>query len=185
MSIRPARLAILSIVLLGALTACTVYPTPRTPALSTTTSAEHCQRIFWREVERAEWTRAQALLAPNVVWRSGNRVLSRDEVVPWLQQLQIKSASVTGVSIKANVNDMTLVYSLQISAARMLIQPQQGGTPKAQAANKRCLQNLHVVAVWQRATPALGARTSPGPYLLTVEDLAPDLAAPGSAPCTG
>jgi hypothetical protein len=184
MPIRPTRLAILPVALLGGLTACTVYPSPRTPALSNTTSAEQSQRIFWRDVERADWSRAQALLAPNVVWRSGDRVLSRDEVVPWLQQFAIKSVSVTGVSIKSNVNDITLVYSLQISAARMLI-PAQGGAPNAQAANKRCLQNLHVVAVWQQTMPAAGARSSPGPYLLTVEDLAPDLTRPGSAPCTG
>jgi hypothetical protein len=189
LSLLPLRLPlilplILLLVLPFALAGCTVYPTPRHPNLATTTSAEQTQRIFWRKVEKADWTGVQALLAPNIVWRSEDRILPRAAIIPWLQSLRLRSASVTGVSLQPNGNDITLVYSLQLSAQRAPIpsptQPQAQPDPPAQAA---CLQNLRAVAVWQQPQPSPAPKTRSGPYLLTVEDLALDPTQPGSHPC--
>jgi len=166
--------------LLGAaalsLTGCTVYPPKNPPTLQTTTSAEQTQRIFWKEVESGDWHGVEALLAPNAVWRNGSSVLDRASIVPWLRSLHITQVMVNGVAIKSNVNDMTLVYSLQIAAAQPAV-PSTAGGPKgnpAQAAGTQ-LQNLQAVAVWQQpqptANPPKGKQS--GSYLLTVQDLTP------------
>ncbi|MGI8772855.1 MAG: hypothetical protein ACR2JE_15645 [Acidobacteriaceae bacterium] len=153
------------------LTGCTLYPQKNHPTLRTTTSAEQTQRIFWKDVESGKWVEAEALLAPNAVWRNGSTVIARGAVVPWLRSLGIKQALVSGVTIKSNVNDMTLVYSLQIAAARPVL-PLAAGTVAPGATQP---QNLQVVAVWQQ--PQLTAEEAKEKeyhgYLLTVEDLAP------------
>ncbi len=153
------------------LTGCTLYPQKNHPTLQTTTSAEQAQRIFWKDVEQGKWMDAEALLAPNAVWRNGSSVIARGSVVPWLRSLGIKQAVVSDVAIKANVNDMTLVYSLQVAAAQPVL-PLSAGTPQPSATQP---QNLHVVAVWQQPQPTAqaGKEKEYRGYLLTVEDLAP------------
>lgn len=154
-----------------ALTGCTLYPQKNHPTLQTTTSAEQTQRIFWKDVEAGRWIEAEALLAPNAVWRNGSVVISRAAVVPWLKSLGIKQAVVSDVAIKSNVNDMTLVYSLQIAAARPVLPPPAGAAQPGGAQP----QNLHVVAVWQQPQPTAeeAKEKEYHGYLLTVEDLAP------------
>ncbi len=156
----------LSALLPIALAGCTVYPEHKTPTLATTTSAEQTQRIFWKDVEAGKWTEVKALLSPNVVWRAGDRVLERDAIVPWLQGLGVRTALVADTTVKSNVNDMTLVYMLQVKARGRVItqsrtQPGQAAAASTDVAG--CLQNLQAVAVWQQGRS--------GSYLLTVEDL--------------
>lgn len=176
----PARL--LCCALLGAaalsLTGCTLYPPKNPPTLGTTTSAEQTQRIFWKEVESGEWNGVEALLAPNAVWRNGSSVLDRASIVPWLRSLHITQVMVNGVVIKSNVNDMTLVYSLQIAAAQPAVSSTaDAGGPQgspAQAGGAQP-QNLQAVAVWQQPQPTANAAkdTHSGGFLLTVQDLTP------------
>jgi hypothetical protein len=168
--------------LLGAaalsLTGCTLYPPKNPPTLQTTTSAEQTQRIFWKDVESGDWNGVEALLAPNVVWRNGSSVLDRASIVPWLRSLHITQVMVNGVAIKSNVNDMTLVYSLQIAAAQPAVPAAAGaGGPKGNSAQGGGAQpqNLQAVAVWQQPPPTANAPKGKqsGGYLLTVQDLTP------------
>ncbi len=154
------------------LAGCTIYPEHKNPTLATTTSAEQTQRIFWKDVEAGKWTEVNALLAPNVVWRTGSRVLDRHEIVPWLKGLGVQTALLTGVTVKSNVNDMTLVYALQVKGRERVVSRDRNAASVAD-----CLQNLHAVAVWQQ--PPSGNSGEGGGYLLTVEDL---VSAPPEAP---
>jgi hypothetical protein len=154
------------------LSGCSVYSEKKHPTLQTTTSAEQTQRIFWKDVESGNWREAEALLAPNAVWRNGSSVIDRRSVIPWLRSLSIKQAMVSDVVIKSNVNDMTLVYSLQIAAARPVL---PSASDAAQPGSTQP-QNLHVVAVWQEPHAGAEAAAKDKQYhgfLLTVEDLAP------------
>jgi hypothetical protein len=154
------------------LSGCTLYSEKKHPTLQTTTSAEQTQRIFWKDVESGNWKEAEALLAPNAVWRNGSSVIDRRSVIPWLRSLGIKQVMLSGVTIKSNVNDLTLVYSLQIAAARpVLPSPSDAAQPGPTQP-----QNLHVVAVWQEPHAAAEGAAKDKQYhgfLLTVEDLAP------------
>ncbi len=60
-----------------ALAGCTVYSEQKQPTLTQTTSAEQVERIFWQDVQQAKWAEANALLAPNTVWRVDGQVIPR------------------------------------------------------------------------------------------------------------
>jgi len=159
-----SRLAILCTSLLVLFTAGCTLDAPGKPTLATTTSAEQTQRIFWQDVKDHKWLVVQGLLVANVTWSNAGKVLTRDQIVPYLQQLQLKDFAITNLSVRANGNDMTVVYDLQLSTAAST-QP----------------INDHAIAVWQQVPPPPDAATKQQkkaaqknpPYLLTVEDLAP------------
>jgi hypothetical protein len=151
--------------LLVCLAGCTIGAEPGTPTLATTTSAEQTQRIFWNDVKNGKWQTVQSLLVANVVWRNGKDVLTRDQIVPYLQRLQVKDVLITNLTVRANQNAMTVVYDLQMMT---------GGSAQP--------LNMHAIAVWQQVPPPPDNATKQQkkqamkepPYLLTVEDLAAD-----------
>ncbi len=111
---------------------CTVYGEKKPPTLHSTTSAEQCERILWQMVQKQQWDKISPLFSTTLVWNVDGKSLGSDQVVPWLQSLNLKDAIVRDASVKPNGPDMTVAYTLQISNA--------GGT----------VQNLTVLSVWQQ-----------------------------------
>src|ERR1700689_2511850 len=99
------------------LSGCTIYGAKNPPTLKSTTSAEQYQRIFWSAVKAKNWLQIPGLLAANVMYSAGGKVLSKDQVVPYLQGLNIADFTITGMVVKPNGPDMTLSYTLQLSSA--------------------------------------------------------------------
>ena len=52
------------------------------------------------------------------VWRVNGQVVARAQIVPWLQSLGIHGVQVTDVALTPAVNDMNLVYTVQIQAEK-------------------------------------------------------------------
>jgi hypothetical protein len=153
------------------LAGCTVYPTQKHPTLDHTTSAEQVDRIFWQDVGQAKWTEANALLAPNAVWRVDGHVIPRGQVVTWLKSLGIHGVQVSDVTLTPAVNDMNLVYTVQIQAEKV-VSAQAG----ASCAGKP--QTMSALAVWQQPQPTgdeakdkQARNKAYAGYLLTVHDL--------------
>jgi hypothetical protein len=154
-----------------ALAGCTVYPNQKSPSLKQTTSAEQVDRIFWQQVQQAKWTQANALLAPNAVWRVNGQVLPRAQVVPWLQSLGIHGVQVSDVALTPAVNDMNMMYTVQMQADKAV-------SAQVGAACAGRPQTLSALAVWQQPQPTGNAEKDKqakskgyGAYLLTVHDL--------------
>jgi hypothetical protein len=150
---------------------CTVYPEKKSPGLTQTTSAEEVGRIFWRDVEQAKWTEANALLAPNALWRVDGQVIPRGQIVTWLKSLGIHGVHVSDVTLTPAVNDMNLVYTVQIQGEKV-VSAQAG----ASCAGKP--QTLSALAVWQQPQPTgddakdkQARNKAYAGYLLTVHDL--------------
>ena len=99
------------------LSGCTIYGAKNPPTLKTTTSAEQYERIFWSAVKAKNWQQIPGLLAANVMYSAGGKVLSKDQVVPYLQGLNIADFTITGMVVKPNGPDMTLSYTLQLPSA--------------------------------------------------------------------
>jgi hypothetical protein len=51
------------------------------------------------------------------VYHVGGKILSKDQVVPYLQGLTIADFTITNMVVKPNGVDMTLSYTLQLSSA--------------------------------------------------------------------
>jgi hypothetical protein len=114
------------------LSGCTIYGVKNPPTLKSTTSAEQYERIFWSAVKAKNWQQIPGLLAANVMYSAGGKVLAKDQVVPYLQGLNLTDFNITGMVVKPNGPDMTLNYTLQLSAA--------GGPP----------QTISAISVWQQ-----------------------------------
>jgi hypothetical protein len=115
------------------LSGCTIYGEKKQPTLQSTTSAEQFERLFWSAVKAKNWQQLPGMLAANVMYHVGGKVLSKDQVVPYLQGLNIADFTITNMVVKPNGVDMNLSYALQLSSA---------GGP---------LQTLTAVSVWQQA----------------------------------
>ncbi len=116
------------------LSGCTIYGAKKPPTLKSTTSAEQYERIFWSAVKAKNWQQIPGLLAANVMYSAGGKVLSKDQVVPYLQGLNIADFTITGMVVKPNGPDMTLSYTLQL--------PSAGGQA----------QTLAAISVWQQVS---------------------------------
>ena len=115
------------------LSGCTIFGEKKTPTLKSTTSAEQYERLFWSAVKAKNWQQLPGMLAANVMYSVPGKVLSKDQVVPYLQGLNTADFTITNMVVKPNGVDMTLSYTLQLSPA---------GGP---------LQTSTAVSVWQQA----------------------------------
>jgi hypothetical protein len=114
------------------LSGCTIYGEKK-PALKSTTSSEQFERLFWSAVKAKNWQQLPGMLAANVMYHVGGKVLSKGQVVPYLQGLNIADFTITNMVVKPNGVDMSLSYTLQLSSA------------------SGPLQTLTAVSVWQQA----------------------------------
>jgi len=114
------------------LSGCTVYGVKNPPTLKTTTSAEQYEQILWSAVKAKNWGQVPGMLAANLMYSVGGKVLSKDQVVPYLQGLNVADYTITGMVVKPNGPDMTLNYTLQLSTA---------GGP---------VQTFTAISVWQQ-----------------------------------
>jgi hypothetical protein len=119
------------------LSGCTIYGDKKPATLKSTTSAEQYERILWSAVKAKNWQQVPGMLAANVMYSAGGKVLSKDQVVPYLQALNISDFTITGMVVKPNGPDMTLNYTLQLSTA---------GAP---------IQTFTVISVWQQVQQGL------------------------------
>jgi hypothetical protein len=101
---------------------CTIYGEKKPPTLKSTTSAEQYERLFWAAVKEKRWVQVPGLLGASVMFSVGGKVLTRDQVVPYLQSANIVDSTISGMVVKPNGPDMTLSYTLQLSAAASPVQ---------------------------------------------------------------
>jgi outer membrane PBP1 activator LpoA protein len=126
-------LAVLPAFLLAAFMAgCTLYGPKNPPTLASTTSAEQHERILWQMVQKQQWEKIGPLFSTTLVWDVNGKALASDQVVPYLKSLNLKDAVVSNASIQPNGPDMTVSYTLQLSA------------------DAGALQQFSVLSVWQQ-----------------------------------
>jgi hypothetical protein len=108
---------------------------------------------------------------PALVQTMDGQVIPRAQVVPWLKSLGIHGVQVSDMKLTPAVNDMNLVYTVQIQAEKVV--SAQVGTSGAGKP-----QTLSALAVWQQPQPTgddakdKQARSKAyAGYLLTVHDL--------------
>jgi hypothetical protein len=99
------------------LSGCTFYGEKKNPSLKSTTSAEQYERLFWSAVKAKNWKQLPGMLAANVMYHVGGKVLSKDQVVPYLQGLNVADFTISNMVVKPNGVDMSLSYTLQLSSA--------------------------------------------------------------------
>jgi len=124
--------SLLAASLVVGLAGCTIYGEKKPPTLKSTTSAEQYERIFWSTVKAKKWVQIPGMLAANVMYSVGGKILTKDQVIPYLQSANITDFTITNMVVKPNGPDMTLSYTLQLSTA---------GAP---------IQTYTAISVWQQ-----------------------------------
>jgi len=119
------------------LSGCTIFGEKKPPTLQSTTSAEQYERLYWSAVKAKNWQQLPGMLAANVMYNAGGKLLSKDQVVPYLQGLNISDFTISNLVVKPNGADMTLSYTLQLSSA------------------SGPLQTLTAISVWQQVAQGL------------------------------
>jgi hypothetical protein len=116
-------------------TGCTLFPPKNPPTLATTTSAAEHDRILWQMVQKRQWNEIPRLFSTTLVWNAAGKSLRADQVVPYLQSLQLTEAAVRDAAVEPNGPDMTVAYTLEESNA---------------AATKGCVGLDTAMSVWQQ-----------------------------------
>lgn len=103
-----AAIALAAIV---SLAGCTLYGPKNPPTLTSTTSAEQYERLYWNAVAKQHWQQASALQAPQVVFstREGELV----DGAGWLALLQSKPVAeylIGQVQVRPQGQDIALSY---------------------------------------------------------------------------
>lgn len=124
--------AMLILALSFGFTGCTVWGAKNPPSFKSMTGAQDHEHVFWSQVKAQHWRKVTAMLAPNVVYSAGGKILSRDQIVPYLQAEKVGDFILTGAQVKPSGPDMTLTYHLQISSP--------GGR----------MQSFSAISVWQQ-----------------------------------
>jgi hypothetical protein len=125
---RKFRFATLLVVSM-ALTGCTLYGPKNPPTLKTTTSAEQYQRMFWQAVKAKNSVQLPGMLAANVMYSAGGKVMGKDDTLAYLRDLNLADFTITDMVVKPNGPDMTLSFTLT----------RPSGT-------------VHAIAVWQQVS---------------------------------
>jgi hypothetical protein len=116
---------------LVALTGCTLFGVKNPPTLKSTTSAAQYERLLWAAVKDKKWVQVPGFLAANVTYGEGGKLLTKDQVVPYFQSLNLTDYTITGMVVKPNGPDMTLSYTLQLAPSG---------------------QTVNAVSVWQQTS---------------------------------
>ena len=124
----------ISTLLVVGLSGCTLFGDKNPPTLKSTTSAEQYERLLWSNVKSKNWPQVPGFFAANLVYGENGKLLGKDQVVPYFQTLSLADFTITDMVVKPNGPDMTLTYTLQLSAS---------GAP---------LQTVHAVSVWQQTS---------------------------------
>src|ERR1700761_8909136 len=111
------------------LTGCTLYGPKNQPTLKTTTSAEQYQRLFFQAVKAKNQQQLPGMLAANVMYSAGGKVMNKEETLAYLQGMNLSDFTMTDVVVKPNGPDMTLSFTLQKNT-----------------------QTMHAIAVWQQVS---------------------------------
>jgi hypothetical protein len=107
---------LIAVGLLGSLTGCTVYPDKKPPTVTSTTSAEQLERIYWNAAKKGDWQQVVALQGPSVLFtnRAGNH-LSGPEWVDFLKQDPPSEYMIGAVEVRPQGADMVLSYFASVT----------------------------------------------------------------------
>jgi len=124
------------LILMGALSACTMWKEKQPPTWSSATGAEQFERLLWKEIQAANWAEVERHLAPTFVSVSPTAVEDRASFLEKLRRLVVTEYALGEMEIRPSGNDMVVTYTVTLS-----------GSQDGQAISA---QNWRVMTVWQQ-----------------------------------
>ena len=128
-----APLCIISMMLLSA---CTFYHDRPARSFSEATGGEGLERVFWKQVQAANWTEVGRALASNYLGSASAGSLDRDATLAQYRQWQLKDYSLGDLKTELNGSTIVVTYTITLNGTA-------GSQPLPSAPQ-------HMMTVWQQ-----------------------------------
>jgi hypothetical protein len=119
---------------------CTFYGEHPARALSEATGGEGLERVFWKEVQAANWVEVERALASNYSGVTPGGALDRSATLQQYRQWQLKDFALGDLKTELNGNTIVVTYTITLNGS--LNGP--GGPQPLPAAPQ------HMMTVWQQ-----------------------------------
>lgn len=120
--------------------ACTFYGEHPARALSEATGGEGLERIFWKEVQAANWVEVERALASNYSGLASAGPLDRSATLEQYRQWQLKDYALGELKTELNGNTIVVTYTITLNGSSN----GSGGSQPLPSAP------LHMMTVWQQ-----------------------------------
>jgi hypothetical protein len=121
--------------------ACTFYGERPARSLAEATGGEGLERVFWKNVQTANWVEVERALASNFSGMTPTGALDRDATLAQYRQWQLKDYSLGDVKTELNGTTIVVTYTLTLN-----------GTAGNGASGAQPLPSApqHMMTVWQQ-----------------------------------
>ena len=121
--------------------ACTFYRDRPARALSDATGGESLERVFWKDVQAANWVEVERALASNYSGVTPGGMLDRSAALEQYRGWQLKDYALG--DLKTELNGITIVVTYTITLNGVTSNGAAGSQPLPSAP-------LHMMTVWQQ-----------------------------------
>ena len=122
--------------LLALTSACTFYGEHPTRSMAEATGGESMERVFWKNIQTANWVEVERALASNYEGETPGGTLDRSAALDQYRSWQLKDFSIG--DLKTELNGSTIVVTFTIT-----LKGTAGGQPLPSAPQ-------HMMTVWQQ-----------------------------------
>jgi len=147
-TVASSRLPFLSLMLIFALTfelvftsACTFYGDHPARALSEATGGEGLERVFWKNIQAANWVEVERALASNYAGESPAGTLDRAATLEQYRTWQLKDYTIGDLKTELNGTTFVVTYTITLNGVS------SGGTGGSQPLPSA---PQHIMTVWQQ-----------------------------------
>jgi Domain of unknown function (DUF4440) len=121
--------------------ACTFYGDHPARSLSDATGGEGLERVFWQDVQAANWVAIERALASNYSGVTPAGTLDRDATLQQYRGWQLKNFSLGDLKTELNGNTIVVTYSITLNGVSS---SRTGGSQPLPSAPQ------HMMTVWQQ-----------------------------------
>ena len=149
----PVPIFVLFFVLVIVLTfapACNFYREHPARTLSEATGGEGLERVFWKDVQAANWVEVERALASNYVGVTPSGILDRSATLEQYRQWQLKDYTIGDLKTEMNGNTFVVTYTITLNGT--FNGAAGNGTTGNGAAGSQPLPTTpqHMMTVWQQ-----------------------------------
>jgi hypothetical protein len=120
---------------------CTFYGEHPARALSEATGGEGLERVFWKEVQTANWVEVERALASNYAGVTPGGTLDRAATLDQYRQWQLRNYALGDLKTELNGTTIVVTYTITLNGA---ISNGSGGSQPLPSAPQ------HMMTVWQQ-----------------------------------
>ena len=95
--------------------ACTFYADRPARAFSQATGGEGLERVFWKQVQTANWTEVERALASNYMGTTPVGALDRDAALEQYRQWRLKDYSLGDLKTELNGSTIVVTYTITLN----------------------------------------------------------------------